>query len=284
MYYTYYYLVTYVCVVICCITFSNALQAQHNDSSPICNIMVYTEKSELFQLYCNDVLINEEAKSIVKAKYFTTDTILIRVVFDNASLGVLNATIFPKLGYEEIYSIAATNKPSNASTKTLLHEPFIQYGVYFQSAITAMHPNNIKSVTTTRTTEVNGVKTSITTSTKPKRFNTTQEDANNNANKVCTKAVSNEIFMQLISQLKAEKFDVERLSLSKDFIANNCLSVQQIKGLLTNFTYESTRLDLAAFAYVYVLDNADYAQQLRSGFIYEDSAKKLRNQLKLAYH
>ena len=65
-------------------------------------------------------------------------------------------------------------------------------------------------------------------------------------------------FEDLIEILENEWFDSSKLSTAKQALRSNTMSAEQVKRLVETLTFESSRLDLAKFAYEYTLDKENY--------------------------
>lgn len=54
-------------------------------------------------------------------------------------------------------------------------------------------------------------------------------------------------------------FDSEKLREAEMAAGGDCFTSKQIRIILSGFTYESTRIEFAKFAYDYVYDKSDFA-------------------------
>jgi hypothetical protein len=86
-------------------------------------------------------------------------------------------------------------------------------------------------------------------------------------------------FQDLILQLRNSSFESDKFSIAKQAIRSNYMSADQIGGIMMEFSYESSKVDFAKFAYPYCLDQQNY-YQVNSAFSYSSSIQELENFLK----
>ena len=86
-------------------------------------------------------------------------------------------------------------------------------------------------------------------------------------------------FQDLILQLRNSSFESDKFSIAKQAIRSNYMSVDQIGGIIMEFSYESSKVDFAKFAYPYCIDQQNY-YQLNSAFSNSNSIQELENFLK----
>lgn len=72
--------------------------------------------------------------------------------------------------------------------------------------------------------------------------------------------MSDASFNSLKEVLQREAFDNNRMTMAKQSISNNYLSVDQVKQLVQLFTFDDKRLDLAKYAYRNTINKGDYFQ------------------------
>jgi hypothetical protein len=81
-------------------------------------------------------------------------------------------------------------------------------------------------------------------------------------------------FDQLIRSIDNAAFDQTKLAIARSAIERNAVSTQQIAQIMTRFSFDSHRLELAKFAYGYCIDPQNY-YQLTSQFDFESNARDL---------
>lgn len=128
------------------------------------------------------------------------------------------------------------------------------------------------TTTTTTTTNSNGVPDNDFSNVR----NPQRRSHNNNNRGGCNRAMSNADFDDAKRTIANSSFDATRLSTAKQIAANNCLSTGQIGALLPLFSFESSKLDFAKYAYDYCLDANNY-YKVANGFTFESSKTELSN-------
>lgn len=83
----------------------------------------------------------------------------------------------------------------------------------------------------------------------------------------------------MVSQLKSESFDANRLELAQAMVTSKLLASADVKRLLGAFTYEENKLSFAKYAYTYVADPENY-YQLSSAFTFSSNKTDLLNYIK----
>ena len=81
-------------------------------------------------------------------------------------------------------------------------------------------------------------------------------------------------FEQFKQSLRNESFDNTRLNLAKQVIPSNYFSVAQVKELVSLFTFDKDKLELAKIAYDYTVDKGNY-YQLNDSFSFNSSKDEL---------
>lgn len=81
-------------------------------------------------------------------------------------------------------------------------------------------------------------------------------------------------FNEALTLLSKETFDDTRLATAKQIIGNNLMTVNQIAQICRLFNYESNTLELAKFAYPYCVEKNKY-YLLNDVFTYDSSKREL---------
>lgn len=74
----------------------------------------------------------------------------------------------------------------------------------------------------------------------------------------CASPISDASFKAMIANIEKLDFESEKIDLAKKEISTQCLSAEQLKGLVLCFDFETTKLDLAKYAYQYIYDAANF--------------------------
>ena len=86
-------------------------------------------------------------------------------------------------------------------------------------------------------------------------------------------------FQDFILQIRSSNFESDKFSVAKQAIRSNYMSADQIGGIMMEFSYESSKIDFAKFAYAYCRDQQNY-YQVNSAFSYSSSIQEMENFLK----
>lgn len=154
--------------------------------------------------------------------------------------------------------------------------------------------DNGMTTTTTTNNHANGI--IVNNNTNPNPNNNQNNTNNNNSNpmnnnttvvtnnpvpgytgrKGCNNVTTDLNFKQMINTLKAKTFETDKEAIAKQLFRTNCYTVAQVKEILTLFTFESNRLDLAKFAYSCTFDYDNY-YQLNELFTFSSSIDELND-------
>lgn len=81
-------------------------------------------------------------------------------------------------------------------------------------------------------------------------------------------------FLSAMNSIKKQSFDDTKMKMAKQITSANCLTVSQIRRMMSNFSFESGKLDYAKFAYLYCTDRNNYFQ-VNDDFSFSSSADEL---------
>lgn len=86
--------------------------------------------------------------------------------------------------------------------------------------------------------------------------------------------MSVQTYQGLITQIQNASFDNNKVTIAKMAIKSNSISVNQLKGVLSELSFDSNRLDVAKFAYPYCVDKNNYFL-LNDSFEFSSNASDL---------
>jgi hypothetical protein len=89
-------------------------------------------------------------------------------------------------------------------------------------------------------------------------------------------AMSSRIFEQFKQTLRNESFDNTRLSLAKQTIGSNFFTSLQVKEIVSIFSFETSKLEIAKYAYAFTVDKGSYFV-VNDAFTYGNSKEELSN-------
>jgi Domain of unknown function (DUF4476) len=88
--------------------------------------------------------------------------------------------------------------------------------------------------------------------------------------------MNDRLFEQFKQTLRNESFDNTRLSLAKQTIGTSFLTSQQVKEVVTLFSFETSKLEIAKYAYAFTVDKGSYFV-VNDAFAYSSSKDELAN-------
>ncbi len=90
----------------------------------------------------------------------------------------------------------------------------------------------------------------------------------------CTRAMTDGDFGRAKESIENKSFGDEQMTVFKQVIRSNCLSVSQVIGMMDLFTYEDEKLEVAKLAYTKTVDKGNY-YQVNDALTYSDSVVEL---------
>jgi len=78
------------------------------------------------------------------------------------------------------------------------------------------------------------------------------------------------------SSIAAKDFENTKMDMAKQIVGSNCLTAEQVRGIMKLFTFENTKLDFAKFAYSHTYDKANYFK-VNDAFQFDNSSTELSN-------
>lgn len=92
----------------------------------------------------------------------------------------------------------------------------------------------------------------------------------------CPRPVSDADFQNIKNVIAKNNFESTKLTVAKQILSSNCLLSKDVREIMKLFTFESSRLELAKFAYGYTYDLANY-YVVNEAFDFESSISDLDN-------
>ncbi len=90
----------------------------------------------------------------------------------------------------------------------------------------------------------------------------------------CAAPVNPAEFNAFLMTLKDKPFDDTKKTIVKQFVKNNCVSSSQLSLILGELDYESSKLEIAKFAYIYIYDPDNY-YLINNAFDFSSSVDEL---------
>jgi hypothetical protein len=86
--------------------------------------------------------------------------------------------------------------------------------------------------------------------------------------------MNDRVFEQFKQTLRSESFDNTRLTLAKQTMSNNFFTSLQVKEIVSLFSFENSKLDIAKYAYAFTVDKGSYFV-VNDVFSYSNSKEEL---------
>jgi hypothetical protein len=90
----------------------------------------------------------------------------------------------------------------------------------------------------------------------------------------CPDPMGETAFLDAKQSIATKKFSDTKMQMAKQITSHNCLLTSQVKDIMSEFTFESQKLDYAKFAYRYTYDKGNY-YKVNDMFGFESSVRDL---------
>jgi hypothetical protein len=233
-------------------------------SAQFSNLVFFTEGGERFYLLMNGVRQNASSETNIQVTQIPSSTCKIKIKFEDPSLPPIEKTMMFKQGMETTFLIRRNNQGD--------------YVVRFmnQSEIEEA-PRTIPSVTY-RLKEIiqdhQGGGQGKEHHTKPPYVMPGYSGPVG-----CPYPMTELDFRDVKASISSKSFEDSKLTIAKEVISATCMFASEVKEIMELFTYESTRLEFAKFAYAYTFDLGNY-YKVNSAFQFESSIDELNKYLK----
>ncbi len=254
--------------------------------TPYCNIVLYTQSGENFQLYANGKLANSKPESQVAVTHLPTDVVKVRVVFADRQLGEINKTLYLKMGYEERHVIKRKDQQSGMeSTGDQLEGQLLSlFGVSQEESSTndryVIRFNNSTPIPPTTTIAVTQ-QTTVGGETVTTHSRTDIQGSHQHSHSVhhhahsCNHPCDYQKVLSVKGSISREAHESNKMKIAKEFIKHSCPKSFHVAEIMELFNFESNRLDLAKFAYRYVYDPEHFYVDVKDAFKMKLSADEL---------
>lgn len=83
-------------------------------------------------------------------------------------------------------------------------------------------------------------------------------------------------FVSAQQSINSKSFESDKLTIAKQVLGSNCMTCEQIKWVMTTFSFEDSKLDFAKYAYGYVYDPGNF-YKVNDAFSFSSSIDELNN-------
>lgn len=292
-------------ICVCCLT---QIMAQKSD------LIFFSEGGENFILFVNGVRQNATPAANVKAEGVKVDFAQIRIQFESSGIPEVQQAIPIEPGMEMTSIIKKNNKgkyvlrpvssvpldESNTSTGTtaMAQSPAPTESVTTNTVTTTttasdnvpasgssvginvsesqtgvnmnvnINVNDVQSQMSTTETTVTTTTSSTTSSSS------SAQPAPATSSNACATAMSSSDFETAKKAISSKSFSDDQMTVSKQILKSNCLSVTQVRGIMELFSYEENKLEFAKLAYPKTVDKGNY-YQVNDSFSFSASITEL---------
>lgn len=260
---------------------------------------IYSEDGLAFTVYLNGDRMNDPPASKVRMINLTQPYYSIKIEFDDPELVPIEKKIFQLTDSKgvrvDVTHIIKRTKKGKLVLRWKSHS--VRPGYIEEDEPTVVIINNggsgqviERTTTTTRVDETEGVSMSfggiggsvrVNTGTAPIEETTTTTTvvstpgATSGGALPCSGTVlGTKDYNAAIGSVAARSTDNGKLLSAKQIISSNCLTTEQVMEMVTLLEVEESRLDLATYAYPYVLDQGSYFK-MNSVFSNDESIDEL---------
>jgi len=277
------------------------------------NLIIFSEQGERFLVVLNGIQQNASPETNVRITELMSPNYKVKIIFEDAGIPELDKNLFMEQGIEYTCNIKKNSKGeyvlrllSQVALAQAPPPPPAQHVIIYTAtpavttttstvttgtAVTTTTPGGVTvssgiggvsagvtvgaastTVTTTSTTSTS----TMTTSGNPAGGEVVYVLPGYNGPYGCPYPMEPADFAQAKASITSKNFEDSKLTIAKQIAGANCLLCSQVKDIMTLFTFESTKLDFAKFAYRYTLDPGNY-YLLNDAFEFESSIDELNN-------
>jgi len=288
------------------------LLASMTGKSQTSNLAFFTENGERFSVVLNGMLQNGIPETSIKVTDLPAPNYKVKIIFMNKKLGELNKTVFTTQGNETTYAIRR-DKKGRFVLRLMNSYPLAQVlPPAAGQVVVGYQPQGVAPGSTVTTTVINNTTINNNVNVSAEGVGNTVNISNDNrgagsqdvTNKTgdghqhgydpklyvmpgyngpygCPWPMAEPDFMQAKQSIASKTFEDSKLTIAKQIVGSNCLLSSQVREVMLLFTYESTRLEFAKFAFPFTLDQGNYFK-VNDAFTYESSIDELNDFLRTA--
>jgi hypothetical protein len=269
------------------------------------NVVFFTENGEHFSLVMNGMLQNDQPQTNIKVTELPAPSYKVKIIFADQKLHEISKTIYMNPGNETTYAIKFIKKKGYTLRMMNTYPVMSEYEIIPGQMVVGYHPKGVTSGNATATSIVNNttINNNVTISANGVGNNVNvvnnnegagsqqagsttgvNTDPGTNAGQYvlpgyngpygCPWPMTPGDFSDAKVSISSKSFEDSKLTIAKQIIQTNCLLCNQVKEIMLLFSFESTRLEFAKYAYAYTLDLRNY-YKLNDAFTFESSIDEL---------
>ena len=268
------------------------------------NLIVFDQQGEKFWAILNGVKQNADPQTNVKVTGLNATTYKLKLIFQDTGKGAIDKTVFfQNMGTEETMNVVTKNNGERV-LRYVSAVPLAQAAPPDpnQTVINYGSPQPVGGTTTTVTQQtttagmngasvgmnVNGMNMNVsstvpvqsttvvtTTTTSSSSTDGYSQGAPPPANTGCM-PMSEDDYQGAKNTIAGKDLENTKLDIAKQIVGSNCVTAEQVRGIMKLFTFENSKLDFAKFAYAHTYDKGNYFK-VNDAFQFDSSASDLSN-------
>jgi len=242
------------------VTFSMVLKAQ------MTSLVFYTEHGEHFSVKLNGILQNEKPETNIKITSVPALSYKVNIIFENPKIPGINKTLMFQEGSETSYTIRK-NKKGVYMIRFMKQVPYNQ----FENSPADQDVIMFRTVPAGESIEINRQNTYTPHHQHYEMQGYTGEVG-------CPYPMSDLDFQDVKKTISSKSFEDSKLSIAKQVTSANCLLSSEVNEIMHLFSFETTRVEFAKFAYRYTYDVGNY-YKVNEAFQFEISTTELNKYL-----
>lgn len=276
-------------------------------------VTVFSEKGDKFWLILNGQKINQSPETRVTAEKLAEVSYRVKIIFENPKISDIESTIYTKDADGNFSKATYAIKEKKGKYKLSLvsyepisavqnitpqvNQPVTQPQQVNQQQIQQTNISGIPQTNVTITETQEGINFNIQTpglNIQTHGVNVQHQTGTNTSTLPptptgqvvmqpiqaqstsikCKSPMPDSDFQEALKSISSKSFEDSKLTLAKQITSSNCLKCAQIKSIMKLFSFESSRLEYAKFAYKYAFDKSNYFM-LNDVFQFESSIEEL---------
>jgi hypothetical protein len=217
------------------------------------NLIFFSEQGEHFSIVLNGILQNAKPETNIKITGLPAPSYKMKVIFEDPKIPEIDKTLMFQQGTETTFNIRKNNKG--------------EYVIQFLSQV------NISATTLTTAAGASGTMV-VTDPGYGVASGSHYEMPGYHGDVGCPYPMTDLDFRDMKQSVASNSFEESKLNIAKQVASSNCLFSSEVKEIMELFSFESSRLEFAKFAYRYTFDVGNY-YKVNGAFQFESSIEEL---------
>lgn len=259
------------------------------------NLILFSEQGEKFSVVLNGILQNPEPETNVKVTGLIAPQYKLKIIFENKSLADIDKNIFLAEDAEATYCIKKNNKGQyvvRLMTQVNIGQapptPPSQTIVVFSTVPPPPVTTTINQTTTTITVNAGlpGADANVPGGNHEHVMLETQKPyvmPGYSGPVGCPYPMTDLDFQDVKRTIASRNFEDSKLTIAKQVASSTCLFASEVKEILELFSFESSRLEFAKYAFKYTFDLGNY-YKVNSAFQFESTIDELNDFINHSTH